>query len=203
MSPVGPARTGPSSPGSELLLGPKVAGESTYPHTPQPLSTPLPIYEKERPERWSDDSIGPEGPETGMDVTVPKKELLRLVGRCQGVADKKSTMPALSNVLVSVSGPSELRVAATDLYLSVSGVTQVEVRKGGSIAVPAKELHERLKMMPDGPVQISTTEGFATVIKSATTARRYTLRGMPGEEFPQLAEPDPNATSLELGVGVL
>jgi DNA polymerase-3 subunit beta len=138
-----------------------------------------------------------------MDVTVPKKELLRLVGRCQGVADKKSTMPALSNVLISVSGPNELRVAATDLYLSVSGVTSVDVRKGGSIAVPAKELHERLKMMPDGPVQISTTEGSATLIKSATTARRYTLRGMPGEEFPQLAEPDPSAASLELGIGVL
>jgi DNA polymerase-3 subunit beta len=59
-----------------------------------------------------------------MDVTVPKKDLLRLVGRCQGVADKKSTMPALSNVLLSVTGPSELRVAATDLYLAISGTAQ-------------------------------------------------------------------------------
>ena len=57
-----------------------------------------------------------------MDITVPKKELLQTRrSRCQGVADKKSTMPALSNVLLSVSGPSELRVAATDLYLAVSG----------------------------------------------------------------------------------
>jgi DNA polymerase-3 subunit beta len=48
-----------------------------------------------------------------MDVTVPKKDLLRLIARCQGVADKKSTMTALSNILLSVSGPSRLRVAAT------------------------------------------------------------------------------------------
>src|SRR5260221_278238 len=139
-----------------------------------------------------------------MDVTVPKKELLRLVGRCQGVADKKSTMPALSNVLLSVNGPSELRVAATDLYLAVSGTaTGVDVRKGGSVAVPAKDLYERIKMMPDGPLHIVTNDGFSTTIKAAASARRYTLRGMPGEDFPALAEPDPNAATLELELDLL
>jgi len=134
-----------------------------------------------------------------MDVTVPKKELLRLVGRCQGVADKKSTMPALSNVLLSVSGTSELRVAATDLYLAISGTLGgVEVKKGGSVAVPAKDLFERVKMMPDGPIHIVTNDGFSTTLKAAASARRYTLRGMPGEDFPALAEPDPKAASLEL-----
>lgn len=139
-----------------------------------------------------------------MDVTVPKKELLRLVGRCQGVADKKSTMPALSNVLLSINGPSELRVAATDLYLAVSGTaTGVDVKKGGSVAVPAKDLYERIKMMPDGPLHIVTNDGFSTTIKAAASARRYTLRGMPGEDFPALAEPDPNAATLELELELL
>jgi DNA polymerase-3 subunit beta len=139
-----------------------------------------------------------------MDVTVPKKELLRLVGRCQGVADKKSTMPALSNVLLSINGPSELRVAATDLYLAVSGTaTGVDVKKGGSVAVPAKDLYERIKMMPDGPLHIVTNDGFSTTIKAAASARRYTLRGMPGEDFPALAEPDPKAATLELELELL
>jgi DNA polymerase-3 subunit beta len=139
-----------------------------------------------------------------MDVTVPKKELLRLVGRCQGVADKKSTMPALSNVLLSINGPSELRVAATDLYLAVSGTASgVEVKKGGSVAVPAKDLYERIKMMPDGPVHIVANDGFSTTIKAAASARRYTLRGMPGEDFPALAEPDPKAATLELELELL
>jgi DNA polymerase III subunit beta len=29
-----------------------------------------------------------------MDLVIAKKDLLRLVARCQGVADKKSAMPA-------------------------------------------------------------------------------------------------------------
>ncbi|HKQ69358.1 MAG TPA: DNA polymerase III subunit beta [Polyangiaceae bacterium] len=139
-----------------------------------------------------------------MDVTVPKKELLRLVGRCQGVADKKSTMPALSNVLLNVSGPSELRVSATDLYLAVSGtVSGVEIKKGGSVAVPAKDLYERIKMMPEGPIHVVTSDGFSTTLKAAASARRYTLRGMPGEDFPALAEPDPKSASLELELELL
>jgi DNA polymerase-3 subunit beta len=139
-----------------------------------------------------------------MDVTVPKKDLLRLVGRCQGVADKKSTMPALSNVLLSVSGPTELRIAATDLYLAISGtVSGVEVKKGGSVAVPAKDLYERIKMMPEGPVHIVTNDGFSTTVKAAASARRYTLRGMPGEDFPPLADPDPKAATLQLPLDLL
>ena len=32
-----------------------------------------------------------------MDIVAAKKDLLRLVQHCQGVADKKSAMPALAN----------------------------------------------------------------------------------------------------------
>jgi DNA polymerase-3 subunit beta len=138
-----------------------------------------------------------------MDVTGTKKDLLRLVKRCQGVADKKSTMPVLSNVLLAVGPGGELRVAATDLYLSMSGTAAVEVKKPGSVAVPAKELYERLQFMPEGPVHITTTDGASTVLKAGASARRYTLHGMPGEDFPTLAEPDPSAPALVLGLDVL
>ena len=74
----------------------------------------------------------------------------------------------------------------------------VEVKKGGSVAVPAKDLFERIKMMPEGPIHVATNDGFSTTLKAAASARRYTLRGMPGEDFPALAEPDPKAATLEL-----
>ena len=72
----------------------------------------------------------------------------------QGVAERKSTMPVLSNVLLAVDGPSALRVAATDLYLALVGRVTVDVSKGGSVAVPAKDLLERVRMMPEGPIHI-------------------------------------------------
>src|ERR1700727_593187 len=119
-----------------------------------------------------------------MELTVPKKDLLKLVGRMQGVVERKSTMPVLSNVLLAVDGPNALRLAATDLYLAIAGRVTADVNKGGSIAVPAKDLLERVKNMPDGPIHIATHDNATTTLKAAGTARRYTLRGMPGDDSP-------------------
>src|SRR5271166_3379912 len=138
-----------------------------------------------------------------MELTVAKKDLLKLVTRMQGVAERKSTMPVLSNVLLSVDGPSTLRIAATDLYLALIGRVTVDVSKGGSVAVPAKDLAERIRMMPDGPLHVAAQENASTVIKAVGSARRYTLRGMPGDDFPPLPAPAEGSPSLALDVGVL
>src|SRR5436190_19357942 len=104
-----------------------------------------------------------------MQVAVSKKDLLRVVGRCQGVADKKSTMPVLGNVLLEVTGPDTMRLAATDLNLAVSGRIAAEVQKGGSIAVGARDLFERVKMMPEGQLTITTTEGAGATLRSSSS----------------------------------
>ena len=138
-----------------------------------------------------------------MELAVAKKDLLKLVSRMQGVAERKSTMPVLSNVLIAVDGPNALRVAATDLYLSIAGRVPAEVKKGGSVAVPAKDLLERVRMMPEGSIQIVTQDGASTHIKASGSPRRYTLRGMPGDDFPPLPAPTEGAPTLSLSVGVL
>ena len=138
-----------------------------------------------------------------MELTVPKRELLRLVARMQGVAERKSTMPVLSNVLLAIDGPSTLRIAATDLYLALVGRITVDVSKGGSVAVPVKDLLERVRMMPDGPIHLSTNDNASTTIKAAGSARRYTLRGMPGDDFPPLPAPSEGSPSLAIDASVL
>ena len=138
-----------------------------------------------------------------MQVVVTKKDLQRILERCQGVADRKSTMPVLGNVLLEVDGTDQLRLAATDLYLAVSGRIPAKVDKGGSIAVGARDLYERVKMMPEGQIAIATTDGAATTIRAVGSARRYTLHGIPGDEFPALPQPDESAPKLELGVDAL
>jgi DNA polymerase-3 subunit beta len=138
-----------------------------------------------------------------MELTVPKADLLRLLNRMQGVAERKSTMPVLSNVLLAVDGPSALRLSATDLYLALVGRVTVDVSKGGSVAVSARDLLERVRMMPDGPIHLSTQDNAATTIKAAGSARRYTLRGMPGDDFPPLPVPTEGSPSLALDASVV
>jgi DNA polymerase-3 subunit beta len=138
-----------------------------------------------------------------MHVVVSKKDLLRIVARCQGVADKKSTMPVLGNVLLDASSGEGLRLAATDLYLAVSGRIPAKVEASGSIAVGARDLFDRIRMMPEGQISIATSETSATTIRAVGSARRYTLHGIPGEEFPSLPQPEAGASTLALGVETL
>ncbi len=137
-----------------------------------------------------------------MQVVVSKKDLVRILARCQGVADKKSTMPVLGNVLLD-SAKGELRAAATDLYLAVTGGIEAQVEQAGSVAVPARDLFERVKMMPEGQISISVGDNASTVIRSTGSARRYTLHGLPGDEFPTLPSPEHDAEEHELPASTL
>jgi DNA polymerase-3 subunit beta len=138
-----------------------------------------------------------------MQVVVTKKDFSRILDRCQGVADKKGTMPVLGNVLVEVVGPGQLRLAATDLFLAVSGVIPAQVDKGGSIAVGARDLFERVRMMPEGQLSLTVVDGTALTLKAVGTARRFTIHGLPGSEFPQLPKPEPGLPQLSIPVGTL
>ena len=138
-----------------------------------------------------------------MDVILAKKDLLRLFGRTQGVADKKSTMPILSNVLIQAESGGTLRASATDLFMAVSATVPCEVTKAGALAVPAKEIIERVKAMPEGPIQIRATEGSTAQIKAVGAAREFRLRGMPGEDFPTLPKPDGKASANDISPATL
>src|SRR4029078_12177714 len=108
---------------------------------------------RERMRLWSC-AEGTTKPRLFMHVTVSKKDLSRVLARCQGVADKKSTMPVLGNVLLEARKSGELALAATDLYLAVSGSTPGQVDRPGSVAIGARDFFERVKMMPEGNITL-------------------------------------------------
>jgi DNA polymerase-3 subunit beta len=138
-----------------------------------------------------------------MHVVVAKKDLLRILARCQGVADKKGTMPILANVLLQAPAGGPLALSATDLFLAVRGEVPAEVEKKGSVAIGARDLLERVRMMPEGNISIATNDGASTTVRALGQARRFTLNGVPGEEFPALPKADQGTQELELGVKAL
>jgi len=122
------------------------------------------------------------------DLMIAKRDLLKLVATSSGVANPRGTMPALACVLLDAKDGA-LHARATDLTLSVSSVAPCEVRRPGMVAVHARDLLERVKFMPDGPVTV-TSDGGSVAIKAAGSARRFTMSGVPGAEFPDMPRPD-------------
>ena len=138
-----------------------------------------------------------------LDIVVAKRDLERLLDRIHQIPDKKSPVPALANVLLSTDGQRQLRVAATDLYRAMTGTCECEVAAVGSIAVPAKDLYERVKAMPDGPIQITVGDGSKATVKAVGHARRYSLHGLPGHDFPMLPKPAPDGDRWTIPVDML
>lgn len=139
-----------------------------------------------------------------MEIVVSKKDLVGLLGRVNPLAEARSTMPVLSCTHLEAEGES-LSSRATDLYLGARGNVPAEVRKAGSLAVHCKDLLERVRMMPEGPIHLSTSDKEPTtlVLKAVGSARRYTLHGMPGDDFPPEAAPGKEAIELRFDTALV
>jgi DNA polymerase-3 subunit beta len=122
-----------------------------------------------------------------MEFVISKKSFLRGLARTHGVADRKSSMPILSNILLSTDSTASLRFAATDLYLGVSATAPAEVKKGGSIAISARNLFEIVKNLPEGDVHWTVGPNHAAEIRAGKV--RFRIPGMPGDDFPPLPSP--------------
>lgn len=136
-----------------------------------------------------------------MQLTISKKQLVWLATSCVGVADKKSAMPILSHVLLDAV--DRLRVSATNMQMAISVSSDAEVTKPGSVAIDAKDLLDRVKAMPDGPVRLTVSESQQVTLQAPGAQRRFTMLALPGKDFPPFDEPKENAQRLQIGTAVL
>jgi DNA polymerase-3 subunit beta len=70
-----------------------------------------------------------------MEITVSKFELLRELTATQGVVERKTTIPILSNYLFEAAG-DKLSLTATDLDLSLRTSCNAKVKKEGACPFP-------------------------------------------------------------------
>ncbi len=75
-----------------------------------------------------------------MEFTVSKTDLVRELSLSQGVVEKKTTIPILSNVLVEAQAVTESTSTATDLELGIRSSCPARVKKPGAGTIPAKRL---------------------------------------------------------------
>ncbi|GAB5543348.1 MAG: DNA polymerase III subunit beta [Sandaracinaceae bacterium] len=122
-----------------------------------------------------------------MELTISKRNFLRGLARTHGVADRKSSMPILSNILLSTESTGTLRLAATDLYLGVTATVEADVTTGGSVAVAARTLFDIVKNLPEGEVKWTVGANNAAEIRCGKV--KYKIPGMPGDDFPPLPSP--------------
>ena len=83
-----------------------------------------------------------------MEFSVKKFDLLGELNLTQGVVERKTTIPILSNLLFEASG-SRLTITATDLELSIRTSCEAKVKKDGAGTIPAKKLLDLVRLLPE------------------------------------------------------
>src|SRR5881628_1421777 len=116
-----------------------------------------------------------------MEFSVTKSALLNELSTTQGVVERKTTIPILSNLLVEAKG-SSLTITATDLELSVRTSCEAKVKKEGAGTIPAKKLLELVRLLPEGEIRFKSLENHWVQITS--DRRTYKMVGMAKDNFP-------------------
>jgi len=125
-------------------------------------------------------------PATGtatMEIIVSKAELLRELQATQGVVERKTTIPILSNYLFEAAG-DKLSLTATDLDLSLRTSCDVKVKKEGSCTIPARKLYDYVKLLPDAEITIKMLENHWVSIRCGRSNTK--MVGMARSNFPTL-----------------
>ena len=130
-----------------------------------------------------------------MDITIDQATITKALARAVGATDPKGTMPIPSHVLLKADGDG-LTITATDLFKALTMRVACTVKTPGSMAIPAKDLLERVKAMPRAPITLAQKDSTLT-LKAAGSSRKFTVRGLPGEDFPPVAKlPDDIGESI-------
>ena len=134
-----------------------------------------------------------------MEISISKSDLLKELTVTQGVVERKTTIPILSNFLFEASA-DKLSITATDLDLSLRTACPAKVKKEGSCTVPARKLYDYVKLLGDGEISIKLLENHWVQIRSGRSNTK--MVGMARANFPALPA-FPTESAIQLPAQVL
>jgi DNA polymerase-3 subunit beta len=126
-----------------------------------------------------------------MEFTIAKDELIRALGRVQGIVEKRSTNPIIANALIEV-GPDGMKVAATDTEISFVGHYACETTRPGRLTLGARQLYEISRLVPTDTISFNLPEG-SLQMEITSGKSIFKVLGLSADEFPAIPEPSDEA----------
>ncbi len=127
---------------------------------------------------------------------------LSIVGRA---VPSRTTMPILGNVLLATDH-GQLKLAATNLELSIVHWVGARVETEGSLTIPARNFIDLINSLPPEQVDLVMDDQAVSLALTCGTVKA-SFRGISAEEFPVVPEPEENdgfavaANDLQTGLG--
>jgi DNA polymerase-3 subunit beta len=117
-----------------------------------------------------------------VKFTCSTKDIAGAVNAASKVVNAHTTVPILSNVLLTAADAS-ISVRATDLEVTLEQNFPAEISESGSVTVPAKLFSGYLGNLPPGLMELTGTPTRASVKYERSN---YDFHALPADEYPPL-----------------
>ena len=84
-----------------------------------------------------------------MEFKIKQSVLKEELGFIQGVVERKTTIPVLSNILIESIGENEIRIVGTDLDCTIRCDAEAEIITPGAICLQARKLFDIARALAD------------------------------------------------------
>ena len=121
-----------------------------------------------------------------MQLVIERGELLRALSHVTSVVERRTTIPVLSNVLMTARD-GNLKLKATDLEREVTESVLAGASQPGSTTVPAHMLHDIVRKLPDGCELRLERDPERERLTLSTGHSHFALPTLPPGDFPDLA----------------
>ncbi|HLM59655.1 MAG TPA: DNA polymerase III subunit beta [Pyrinomonadaceae bacterium] len=119
-----------------------------------------------------------------MKFSINKKQLENELALVQGIVEKASTIPAISNCLIEAVDEETIRVTGTDLDTTIIAHVAANVANAGEICISAKKLYDIVKLLPQGEIFFST-EAKIYGAKIECGKSNFRVLGISPDVFPE------------------
>ena len=121
-----------------------------------------------------------------MEFVIKQSTLKRELGFVQGIVEKKSTIPVLSNILIESVGENTIRIVGTDLDVTIRCEAEAEIKEGGSMCIQARKLFDIVRLAPETDMTFKKMDNNWVNLKFNSS--KYRLAGVSRDQFPETPE---------------
>ena len=121
-----------------------------------------------------------------MEFKINQSTLKEELGFIQGVVERKTTIPVLSNILIESLGENEIRIVGTDLDCTIRCDAEAEIIKPGAICIQARKLFDIVRALAPGDVHFKKEDNEWVTMKSAYA--NFRLAGVSRDQFPEIPQ---------------
>lgn len=121
-----------------------------------------------------------------MKFSIEKNQILNKIQFINSIVPIRNPLPILTNILLEADEEKNIiRLSSTDLEVTAVSEIECQVKEGGKTAIPAKNITEIIRYMPEDEIRFSVKENKCR-IKCLNTD--FSLICANPEDFPEIPE---------------